>query len=412
MIRSCLILAVLAALAVTGCDTGTEAPATESVQAHALAHTQPNYVCPMHPQITSDEPGNCPICGMNLVPRDIEPMPDDDVVVRISAEVRNNLGVRTETVIFEPLPRVIDAVGQVTYDESRVRHVHARAEGWVQRVYVSSVGDRVARGKPLVELFSPVLESAQEEYLQALRMGGKALVAASESRLRSLGIGEDEIERLRKERKVDGFIVFRSEMDGVVTQLAVRDGMFVRPATDMVVLADLDRVWVEADVLTRQAGWLAPGLPATVRLDQSEGPALQGELSYVYPEADPVTRAVRVRLSFANPGGRLMPNSFATVRISEAGASPVLQIPREALIRTSRETRVILDLGDNRFEPRAVTVAYESGHMAAVVDGLAAGERVVVSGQFMLDSEASLRSELERVTTDPESSSMPSGHQH
>ncbi|MGB5210130.1 MAG: efflux RND transporter periplasmic adaptor subunit [Gammaproteobacteria bacterium] len=412
MIRFHLILALLATQLLAGCDTAIEAPVPEDVQAHAVAHTQPGYVCPMHPQITSEEPGTCPICGMDLVQRQLESALDDSVVVRISAEVRNNLGVRTETVGFEPLPRVIDAVGQVTYDESQVRHVHARAEGWVQRVYVSSVGDRIAKGKPLVELFSPVLESAQQEYLQALRMGGDALVSASESRLRSLGIGEDEIARLRKERKVDGFIVFRSEMDGVVTQLSVRDGMFVRPATDMVVLADLDRVWIEADVLTRQAGWLAPGLPATVSLDQSEGPALRGELSYVYPEADPVTRAVRVRLSFANPGGRLMPNSFATVRIKETGSAPVLQVPREALIRTSRETRVILDLGDNRFQPRGVTVAYESGRMAAITDGLSAGDRVVVSGQFMLDSEASLRSELQRVTSGSEPASAPSAHQH
>jgi len=413
MKRSYLMLAA-AALIVTGlgaCDSEIRTPAAESVQDHALAHAQPGYVCPMHPQVTSDEAGSCPICGMDLVRRQQEPSDDAMTTVRISAEVRNNLGVRVAPVVLEPLPRVVDAVGQVAYDESRVRHIHARAEGWVRRVHVSSVGDRVSKGQPLVELFSPLLESAQQEFLQALRMGGDALVAASENRLRALGISKKEIERLRRERKVDGYIVFRSNMDGVVIKLDAREGMHVRPDTDMVVMADLEQVWIEADVLTRQAGWLAPGLPATVTLDQSEAPALRGELAYVYPEADPVTRAVRVRLSFANPEGRLKPNSFATVRVSEGDVAPVLQVPREALIRTSRDTRVIVDAGGNQFQPRAVTVAYESGQMAAISDGLVPGENVVVSGQFMLDSEASLRSELRRVSSEDDTSAAGE-HRH
>lgn len=413
MTRTYLMLVAMA-LILTGlgaCDPGTRTPAPESVQDHALAHAQPGYVCPMHPQVRSDEPGSCPICGMDLVLRQQEPVDDETTTVRISPQVRNNLGVRVAPVVLEPLPRVVDAVGQVAYDESRVRHIHARAEGWVQRVHVSSVGDRVGQGQPLVELFSPLLESAQEEFLQALRMGGNALVAASENRLRALGISKSEIERLRRERKVDGYIVFRSDMDGVVIKLDAREGMHVRPDTDMVVMADLEQVWIEADVLTRQAGWLAPGLPAIVTLDQSEARALSGELAYVYPEADPVTRAVRVRLSFANPGGQLKPNSFATVRIRERDAVPVLQIPREALIRTSRGTRVIVDAGDNQFQPRVVTVAYESGEMAAISDGLAPGDNVVVSGQFMLDSEASLRSELSRVSAEDERPG-PDGHEH
>ena len=215
MTRSYLMLAA-AALILTGlgaCDPEIRTPAAESVQDHALAHAQPGYVCPMHPQVTSDEPGSCPICGMDLVRRQQEPSDDAMTTVRISAEVRNNLGVRVAPVVLEPLPRVVDAVGQVAYDESRVRHIHARAEGWVRRVHVSSVGDRVSKGQPLVELFSPLLESAQQEFLQALRMGGDALVAASENRLRALGISKKEIERLRRERKVDGYIVFRSNME-------------------------------------------------------------------------------------------------------------------------------------------------------------------------------------------------------
>jgi Cu(I)/Ag(I) efflux system membrane fusion protein len=384
----------------------------------------------MHPQMTSDEPGSCPVCGMDLVKRKSEttegdvqrvlsyrhphkpnvtsdvPMKDEmgmDYVpvyagpaasgegILVSAEVRNNLGVRVAEVSRGLLPRTIRAVGQVSYDEGRVQHVHARAEGWVERLFVSSVGDRVNRGDPLLELYSPRLVTAQEEYLQALRMGGEALIRASETRLRALGISDEEIRRVREAGQVDGRILYRAPSAGVVTRLGIRDGMFVKPDTDMVVLADLGQVWIEADVLARQSAWLARGLSASVKLDQLPG---------------------RVRLAFDNPGEALKPNSFATVTISEPDPVPMLIVPLEALIRTSEQTRVIVEIAPNRFAPRLIDVAYESGDMGAIAAGLAAGERVVVSGQFMLDSEANLRGELERISGPPVEQSGGASAQH
>ena len=427
-------LALLAACEPSGQGTG------ETAREHALRHTEPGYVCPMHPQVTSDEPGRCPICGMDLVPRKSQtsagderrilyyrhphnpqvtsstPKKDEmgmDYVpvyadeggggegVLISPEVRNNLGVRVAEVERGLLPRTISAVGQVDYDKSRVQHVHARAEGWVEKLFIASVGDRVGRGGPLLELFSPRLVTAQEEYLQARRIGGAPLIAASEARLRALGIGDEDIRRLRESGTSDGRIVYRAPIGGVVTRLEVRDGMYVKPDTDMVVLADLDKVWIEADVLARQSEWLRAGIPARVRLDQLPDETLDGNLTYVYPEADPRTRAVRVRLAFDNPAGALKPNSFATVTISEPEPAPVLKVPSAALIRTSDQTRVIVEIAPDRFAPRLVTVAYESDGTAAIDHGLEVGDRVVVSGQFMLDSEANLRGELERISTRP-----------
>jgi Cu(I)/Ag(I) efflux system membrane fusion protein len=415
-------------------------PGPETPREHAEKHAQPGYVCPMHPQVTSDEAGSCPICGMDLVRRMPEgdaggsreilyyrhphkpeitanaPMKDEmgmDYIpvyadegvdgdgVLISAEVRNNLGVRVAEVERGILPRTISAVGQVNYDESRVQHVHARAEGWVERLFVSSVGDRVARGDPLLELYSSRLVTAQEEYLQALRLGGEGLITASETRLRALGISDDEIRRVREGNAGDGRIVYRAPSDGVVTELGIRDGMYVKPDTDMVVVADLGKVWIEADVLARQSGWLRAGIPARVKLDQLPDGDLEGALTYIYPEADPRTRAVRIRLVFDNPGETLKPNSFATVIVSEPDPMPVLKVPLGALIRTSEQTRVIVEIARNRFAPRQVHVAYESGGMAAISRGLAAGESIVVSGQFMLDSEANLRGELERISSPP-----------
>jgi len=448
-----LLIAFLAVLA--GCEQSVSGGDVQTAREHALKHAEPGYVCPMHPQVTSDEPGSCPICGMDLVQRKSavlgqeqrkilyyrhphkpeitsdQPAKDEmgmDFVpvyadggaggdgVLITAEVRNNLGVRVAGVERGLLPRTVSAVGQVVYDESLVQHVHARAEGWVERLFVSSVGDRVARDGPLLELYSPRLVTAQEEYLQALRMGGESLIGASESRLRALGISDREIRRVRETGAVDGRITYRAPTDGIVTRLEIREGMFVRPDTDMIVLADLRKVWVEADVLGRQSAWLRKGIPAVVRLDQLPGRPLEGEVTYVYPEADPRTRAVRLRLVFDNPGEVLKPNSFATVIIAEPDPAPVLRVPVEALIRTSTQTRVIVEAATNRFIPRPVSVAYESEGMAAISDGLSEGERVVTSGQFMLDSEASLRGELDRITGDSEAArdqaDEHAGHRH
>ena len=407
------------------------AAAENPVQEHLALHADPLYVCPMHPSVTSGEAGECPICGMDLVLREpvdravlyyrhphkpeitsSTPATDEmgmDYIpvyakspaagdgVRISSEVRNNLGVRVVAAEEGPLPRVVSAVGQVAYDESRTKHLHARAEGWIEKLHIDSVGDRVAKGDVLIEFYSPRLATAQDEYLQALKMKQDGLIAATERRLRALGIGERDIARLERERTADGVVRYFSDMDGVVTALAVREGMYVRPDTDMVVLADLDRVWVEADVLARQSAWLASGLVAEVTLDQLPGSRLEGRLAYVYPEADPRTRAIRVRLEFANPGEVLKPNSFATVTIHEPNSGPVVKIPTEALIRTSNQARVIVERSDNRFVARRVVVAYESEGSAAILSGIEPGEKVVVSGQFMLDSEANLRGELDRI---------------
>jgi Cu(I)/Ag(I) efflux system membrane fusion protein len=215
------------------------------------------------------------------------------------------------------------------------------------------------------------------------------------------------IARLKRERTARGRIPFHADRDGVVVGLSGRQGMYVAPMTEVLAVADLAEVWVEVDVIASQGAWLRPGLPAAVRVSSVPGRTWQGQVTYVYPQVDPVSRAQRVRLAFDNPDGLLQPGAWATVIVRQGDAAPVVQVPREAVIRSGKGDRVIVEEG-GRFRPRAVTVGHESEGRLAILAGLEPGETVVTSGQFMLDSEASLAGELDRLQA-PDPAQEPAG---
>ncbi|HEB83322.1 MAG TPA: efflux RND transporter periplasmic adaptor subunit [Gammaproteobacteria bacterium] len=354
------------------------------------------WVAPMDPNYKRDKPGKSPM-GMDLIPVYAGEEGQSASTVTISPAVVENLGVRTARSERTRLWRGIDTVGYVDYDESKVSHIHLRTEGWIEKLTVESEGDRVKKGQFLFDVYSPLLVSAQDELVTALNTGNKNLINASKERLSALGISDKQIRELTKTRKVKQIISVYAPQDGVVSHFPVRDGMFVKPTNDVMTLADLSSVWVLAEVFERQADWVEVGQQAEVRLSYIPGRVWEGKVEYIYPTLDPKTRTLKVRLRFDNPGEKLKPNMYANIKIYGGATEDTIVIPLEALIRTGREERVIISLGDGRFEARQVTAGIESGDYVEILEGLDAGETVVTSAQFLIDSEASMRASLNRM---------------
>lgn len=354
------------------------------------------WVAPMDPNYRRDKPGKSPM-GMNLVPVYAEGDSADSGVITIDPIMVNNLGVRTATAERGRLSRRIDTVGYVGFDEDTVHHVHTRVEGWIEKLATKATGDPVARGQLLFELYSPTLVSAQEEYLTALRSGNERLLQASTERLAALGVADREIERLKDERTVARRTRVYAESDGVIAHLGVREGIYVTPATEIMSVAELDTVWVLAEVFERQASWVNVEQPAVVEFDYLPGRTWRGVVDYVYPELDPKTRTLTVRLRFENASEALRPNMFSRVTIFADGFSDVVHVPREAVIRGGAVDRVVVALGDGRFRAQPVSIGIESGDRVAIRRGLTEGDEVVVSGQFLIDSESNISSALGRM---------------
>jgi Cu(I)/Ag(I) efflux system membrane fusion protein len=348
--------------------------------------------------------------GMDLVPvyaeRGDGGADDTAGAVRISPAVENNLGVRTEVATVRPMWRKIEATGYVSFDETRIGHIHLRTEGWIERLAVKAEGDRVVAGDLLFELYSPELLNAQKEFLQALQRGDQRLRQGGEEKLRALGMVRADIEALAASGEVRENIRVQAPQDGVVTSLNVREGMYVQPNTTVMSLADLSSVWLQAEVFEAQAEWVAVGQAAEARLDYIPGQIFTGQVDYVYPVLDPKTRTLRVRLRFDNSEGRLKPNMYAQVSIFGTLQPSALSIPREALIRAPGRDRVVVSLGEGRFHVHEVMTGMESGDRVEIVAGVEEGDHVVTSAQFLIDSEASLAGSIRRLGSAPEATAQ------
>lgn len=368
------------------------APTKETALDHAAKHSDPTYVCPMHPDVTSKKPGEtCGICGMELVLLDTS---GEGGAVQISSATMNALGVRTEPVSRRNVYRRVDTVGYITEDEHNVKMINLRTEGWIEKLRVKAVGDTVAKGDLLFEVYSPMLVNAQDEYVQALQMENARLIRASEDRLRALGVSDRQIVEVRQTKKANQLVAIYAPQDGVVTEIMAREGMNVMPSDAVMALVDLTTVWLVVDVFERQSDWVRVGQTAQATMPFMPNKTWKGTVEYIYPSIDAKTRSLKVRLKFDNADMALKPNMYADVRILASPKKDVLTIPREAVIQIGKEQRVIVALGDGKFIPMPVSTGLETDDIVEIVSGVREGDEVVVSSQFLIDSEASVKAAL------------------
>ncbi len=366
------------------------------------------WVAPMDKKFRSDNSGKSPM-GMDLIPvyEDDLNGGDDTNAVRLSPSVINNLGVRTAKVERSTFRSQIETVGYIDYDESKLTHVHLRADGWIEKLYVNSVGARVKKGDLLFEIYSPELVNAQGDYLNAVGTGRADIIRASKERLIALDIPESLIQNLTETRKVSQYVKIYAPQDGIVSALHVVEGMFITPKMTAMSLADLSSVWLLVDVFEAQASQIMEGLPAQVRLPYDPTRIWEGKITYVYPQIEAKTRTLKVRMEFENPDEALKPEMYADVKIFGKKKPNTLSIPREALIRTGNSERVMLALGGGRFQPAAVRAGIESGDRIEIISGLEEGEEIVTSAQFLIDSEASFTGSVLRMSDMKSSKTTP-----
>ena len=346
---------------------------------------------PMVPQQRFDKPGKSPFMDMDLVPKYADEESGAGGVT-IDPRVAQNLGVRTAEAARGRLERRVEAVGSVVWNERAVFVVQARSGGFVEKLDARAPLDPVEKGQALVELLAPDWAAAQEEYL-LLRRGGKeaSLAEAARNRLQLLGMSEEQIGMLEKTGRPQTRITLYAPISGVIAELGVREGMTVASGAMLFRLVDLSTVWVNAEVPEGQGSWLRPGTSVEARVPSFPGQLFRGRVSAILPEVNAATRTLRARVELANPGGRLKPGMYATLGFAEGAGAQALIVPSEAVIRTGERSVVIVADGEGRFRQQDVELGFESGGQTEIRKGLAEGDKVVVSGQFLIDSEANLR---------------------
>ncbi|MCU0291306.1 MAG: efflux RND transporter periplasmic adaptor subunit [Thermoanaerobaculaceae bacterium] len=457
------------------------------IEERAAPTTVPAYTCPMHPEVTSDNPASCPECGMKLVatgargqgsgasaptqpvdhpagepgrarldrtpdpgprtpgsartilfyrnpmdPTVTSPVPARDPMgmdyvpvyseqdpaaaaagipgnasVEITADGIRLAGVQTAPAVIGRLTRTVRAVGTVTADETRIRHVHTKIPGWVEKLFVNFTGQAVRKGEPILSIYSQELLASQEELLRAretaarfssstlpeVRKGGDDLARAARRRLELFDVPEVFIAELERTGTVQRTVTLKAPVSGFVTMKDVFEGHQVEPARELFTITDLSRVWVEAEVYEYEAGSLRLGEAAAVTLPYDAATRLEGRIAFISPTLDANTRTLKVRLEFPNPGTALKPGMFATVELAIQAGDGIV-VPDSALLDTGERQVVFVSVGEGVFEPRVVTVGVRSGGKAQVLSGVAAGEQVVIRANFLLDSESRLRAAL------------------
>ncbi len=375
------------------------------------------FQCPMHPQIVQDHGGTCPICGMDLVPVEGESHTAHSVPglaeVQIDAQRQQLIGLRTEKVSEGALGDELRASGRVVADETRVRKVSVKVEGYVEKLFVDFTGQPVAKGQALLSLYSPDFVSAQQEYVLALKTrkaleggllkdSGQDLAASAKRRLLLWDVPPEVLDRLEQGGEVQKSLTLRSPISGVVTTKTVVQGQRVSPAEALYEITDLSHVWIVGDIYEPELPRVKVGQGAEMNL---AGRTFTGRVAFIDPVLDPKTRTARVRIEVSNPKGELKPEMFGEVVLRAKGRRSIT-VPQDAVLDSGGRSVIFVALGEGRFQPRAVSLGLRASGRVEVKEGLEAGESIVLGATFLVDSESSLRAAMAQM------GSAPAGHQH
>jgi len=397
-----LVRLVLAALSLVGLLAVAGLAACEADGAHEhAADGDQLYTCGMHPQVVQAEPGTCPICGMDLTPMQSNgAVTDPGSVVMIDPGVVQQIGVETAPVERTTVFRHLRTIGEVEVGEDELSVVNLRFSGWVERLYVDKTGDQVEAGQALFEIYSPELVAAQEELLLARRTQGadSPLARAARRKLELWNLSTWDIDQLLAAGEGRRTWPVRAPSAGFVLHKDIVEGGRVKAGMDLYRIGDLRRIWVTAEVYEHDAPWIEEGQPAQLELANLPGEVLQGQVSYIYPTLNASSRTLSIRLEFDNPGVQLKPGMFATVYVQYRRMDDVIAVPTEAILHSGRRQLVFVALGQGRFEPREIIAGLSGDHrMTEVREGLKPGELVVVSSQFLIDSESQLQEALAKI---------------
>jgi Cu(I)/Ag(I) efflux system membrane fusion protein/cobalt-zinc-cadmium efflux system membrane fusion protein len=371
------------------------------------------WTSPMDPTYISEESGKSPM-GMDLVPVYEEEGEEKEPVstIRIDPVTMQNMGVRLGRAQQKILIKNIRTVGNITFDETKIFTVNTKFNGWIEKLYVNFVGEDVKKGQPLFDIYSPELVTAQEEYLLALnqyeslsnsaypriRKGAQRLLEASRTRLRFWDLTEAQIEQIGKTGKTKKTVTVYSPATGVVTKKIAFKGHYVKEGAHQYEIVNLSTVWVDVDVYEYELPWVQKGMAADMELSYLPGKRYKGKVLFIYPYLDPKTRTAKLRLAFANPGYRLKPGMYADIYLKSVIAKDSLVIPQEAVIDSGVRKIVFVAIGKGKFQPREVNIGLEGNENEfQVLAGLSEGEEIVLSAQFMLDSESRLREAIQKM---------------
>lgn len=417
-------------------EHGTHAggPATHPGQEHGRQAASPAgkkkviYRSTMNPGEVSDQPGKDSM-GMEMVPEEVEPAParrgavvEGRAPLKVSSQKRQLIGVRTAAVEKGPFVRTIRTVGRVTYDETRLRSVFTKVSGWVERLYANTTGQLVKQGEPLLSIYSPELVSSAQEYLLALRGrdrlagselagdSGERLVASARRRLLLFDLTPQQIAALKETGEGPTTMTLHAPIGGNIITRNVTQGDRIEPGTKLLDIAELSRVWVLADIYEYELPFVHVGQAATMTLSYLPGRTFEGRVTFVYPVLSETTRTVTVRLELANPDFTLRPEMFAQVEI-RADLGERISVPESAVISTGTRDIAFVDRGDGYFEPRELKLGLRLSDRFEVIDGLVAGEPVVISGNFLVDSESKMKAALAAAGSD-QAVGAAAGHSH